>query len=153
MKYVYLALFIIMGTAAKGQDCSQIKTEIDKFNDDTSHWTPLLRTMSITRVNSASGKKYIYLSIEVEGATAVSGASGVYILFSDSTKLKFPDQKVDLKYNDGYKYTAFIAITEAQLSQLAKKAVTDVRLYIFDMALPSEEAEEFLANAACIKTK
>ena len=72
-------------------------------------------------------------------------------MFTDGTKLTKPTEKIDVKYDKGYEYSAFITLTTADLTTLNTKKVKKFRLYIHDETVSSVEADKFKLYVSCIR--
>lgn len=112
--------------------CFQLTRTIDKFNGDVTIDTPLLNSISYTKVISKKISK-IYMSVRQKGATLNVGEYGLSILFSNGKKLTKPSAKISVDVgSDGWNYSVFISLLPADIKLLSENIITDVKLYIYD---------------------
>jgi hypothetical protein len=59
---------------------------------------------------------------------------GVYIIFTDGTKISFPKEKIDVDAgSDGFRYTAFITLSASSIETFKKKTIAAFKLYIHEV--------------------
>lgn len=129
--------------------CSQLTREVDKFTNQISIDTPLLKSVSFTKVISKKIST-VYISINISGSTLNVGEHGATILFSNGKKLSKPNAKisVDPSSGNGWNYSAFIPLTQADIKLLTENTITDAKLYIYDDSI--ENGEELKELLKCI---
>jgi hypothetical protein len=92
-----------------------------------------------------------YLALSVYGSTCVVGEKGVIVLLDDGTKLTWPDKEVNLDTDDeGFRYHAFIKLSESDVKVLSTKKIKKFRLYIFDKNLSLEDGNLFANYVNCV---
>ncbi len=113
--------------------CSKLTRRIDKFTNEVTIDTPLLSSISFTKVISNKTFK-LYMSVTQKGTTLNVGEHGLTILFSNGKKLSKPNAKiiVDPGSEGGWNYSAFIPLLPADIKLLSENIITDVKLYIYD---------------------
>lgn len=130
-------------------NCSNLVRKIDSFTNEISISTPLLKTMSLTKIINKKGTSY-YLSIDIDDNFLSIKGDDFYILFQDGSKF-YRKAKIDVDVNKsgGYRYSVFVSVLPIELQQFCKKKIEKIRLYIFDRDVINE-SESFLENANCI---
>jgi hypothetical protein len=135
---------------------SDIEKSYDKYEGTTSFHTPyyggglaaqLKETMVALKTITKDSTELYYISLNTQGSTAVAGKKGVIILFTDGSKLEFPDVNIDVKVgNAGYfEYSAFIKLDLNMLNQFENKQVEGFKLYIFEgRPLTAKKAQKFM---------
>jgi hypothetical protein len=123
------------------------RREVDEFTDQISIDCPVLgnplSTMHLIK-NINKNKAVYYIDLMTQGSTVFVGWKGAILLFTDGTKLKKPNAKIDIEVSDyGYRYTAFIPLTQADMKVLSSKTIDKFRLSIFDGAVNSKDAGMF----------
>lgn len=116
--------------------CNNILIKKDKFEDLETHMTPFgnqgLSLMKSIRNNI----KTYYLSVKVNGGTLNVGEKGAYILLENGKKISKPNEKIDVDYNSrnasDWEYSAFIQLSQEEISLLKSSRITDVKLYIYE---------------------
>ena len=137
--------------------CSRIEREVDEFTDKIGLHSPLIGvgySIAPLRIHKyiAKSNTVYYLSLTAYGATVVVDGTGIIILFTDGSKLIKSDEEIDVDVSDeGYEYSAFITLTQSDLTTLSTKQVKKFRLYIFDEEVESSEAEKFMVYVKCIR--
>jgi hypothetical protein len=113
--------------------CSQLTKTIDKFDDKTTIDTPLLNSISFTKVISNKVSK-LYMSVAQNGTTLNVGKMGLTILFSNGKRLSKPIAKisVDAGSEGGWNYSSFISLLPTDLKLLSENIISDVKLYIYE---------------------
>ena len=90
------------------------------------------------------------MSLNTEGSTCVVDGSGATILFTDGSKM-YKNVKIDIDANsDGFRYSAFITLTQLDLATLSNKKIKKFRLYIFDQEIESTKSKDFTEYVKCI---
>lgn len=132
--------------------CSQLTRTIDKFNGDVTIDTPLLNSISYTKVISKKTSK-LYMSVRQNGATLNVGEYGLTILFSNGKKLTKPSAKISVDAgSDGWDYSVFIPLLPTDIKLLSENIITDVKLYIYDGSITNGSELKDLLNCI-IKAK
>ena len=131
---------------------AKVERKVDDFTSQITINSPI---RSRGELSPAILYKYIgkkdttyYLSLHAHGASVVVDGTGVTILFTDGRKLEKPgkiDVEVDNSHYGGYRYDAFIPLTQSDLQLLSTKTIDKFRLYIFDTNLGRSKGEEFKA--------
>lgn len=132
--------------------CSKIEREVDEFTNEVQLYSPYSTTLSINKYIKG-GKSYYYLSLYAKGSTVNVNIKGVTILFEDGSKMLKPNEKIDVDVSGGFRYSAFIPLTQLDLQKLGTTKITKFRLYIYDKDIPSIEGEKFTQYVNCIKDK
>ena len=55
--------------------------------------------------------------------------------------------------NKGFEYSAYVNLTNTELTKFSTKRITKFRLYIYDNELSSMDGEKLKGYVNCIKTK
>lgn len=129
----------------------QIKRIDDEFVDKTTFITNILKPISLTKV-IINSKTHYYLSLNTKGNTLNYGISGVYILFTDKSKWNRINEKIEVEYDDGYNYSAFIELMPNELKVFQTKRIEKFKLYIHDEDVYSSDAELFMLQSNYIQT-
>jgi len=135
--------------------CENIERKVDEFNGEIGLNSPMIENldfapMVILKTISKTGTQY-YLALDAIGSTLVYNATGVTILFTDSTKWQRAS-KVTVKYHDGhYLYSTFITLTQADLVTFSNKRIKKYRLYIFDKDVNEFDGYKFGVYVKCIR--
>ena len=160
MRYLFLIASLFYIAHVQSQDCKRITTVVDKFTGDTTYSTPVIKIVSAVKIKSSDTSRpggRTYLSLRSYGYNAVLDAKGAYVILEDGTKLSWPEQTIDVRVNKlnntSFEYSAFIELTEEQSKLLSEKAITDFRIYVFDMAVNSDYAKKFVSMMKCLITK
>ena len=113
--------------------CSQLTKKTDKFTNEVTIDTPLLNTISFTKVISNKVSR-LYMSVSQEGSTLNVSKLGLTILFSNGKKLSKPTAKISVEpgNENSWNYSAFIPLLPADIKLLSENIITDVKLYIYD---------------------
>ncbi|MGQ2985028.1 hypothetical protein [Flavobacterium sp.] len=137
----------------EGFFCHEITTEVDKFEKSETYYTPTEEGISFMKVKKG-GKSSTYLSVSVPGSTLNVNKKGLYILFSDGTKFSKPEAKIDVDANSsGYRYSAFIWLTQAEILMFTKKTITDIKLYIYTDPIETESSKMVKEYLKCLSKK
>lgn len=130
-------------------NCSNLVREIDSFTNEITIRTPLLKTISLTKIINKKGTFY-YLSIDIDDNFLSVKGDDFYILFQDGSKF-YRKAKIDVDVNKsgGYRYSVFVSVSPIELQQFCKKKIEKIKLYIFDRDVINE-SDSFLENANCI---
>jgi len=163
MKKILLLLFSILfiNAESKAQEneasdvCSRIERKVDEIEGEIQLNSPLINGSALSSLiiykDIKNGKAVYYLSLKTRGSTVVVDGKGATILFTDGTKLK-KEEDIDVDSDEsGFKYSAFITLTPADLVTFSTKKIKMFRLYIFDKIVSPEDSEEFTAYVSCIK--
>ena len=148
---------LLLSSSAFCQDCASLfEKKVDKFKNETSFNVPGLNNVSFVKSISPKGTRY-YLSLVNTGHTLNVREKGVTVLLSNGTKIvraqEIIDVEPDLDHHFGpgdYEYSAFCAITPAEIARIAKVGITDFRLYIYDFTLTQEQKEITQERAGCL---
>lgn len=140
--------------AAFGQ-CKDFAKKTDKFDGSVTVRSPLTKgpyfePVVITR-RTSEGRTFFFLRLSVR-ASLSAPRTGVYLLLANGQKMEWPDERVEVKYLQGYHADGSVSLTPEQLETLSKVAITDIRLHIFDMELSKKEGERFQERIACAVT-
>jgi hypothetical protein len=114
--------------------CKKIESDKDKFSGITTHRSPLLDVLSFSK-----SKGVTYLRIDIPGSTLNYNTKGVILLLSDGSKINKPNEKIDVDYNNGYRYSAFIALSKIEIDKIIKNPISDVKLYIYDFEIVDKQ--------------
>lgn len=133
--------------------CSQLTKKADKFQNEVTIDTPLLNTISFTKVISNKVSK-LYMSVTQKGSTLNLNKLGLTILFSNGKKLSKPNAKISVApgTENSWNYSAFIPLLPADIKLLAENVITDVKLYIYDGSVNNGSELKELLNCI-IKAK
>jgi hypothetical protein len=134
-----------------GYFCDKIEHRKDKFEDKETLFSPLTNGIALIRT-IANGKSYIQLMVIVNGSTLNFDAKGLFILFSDGTKILKPATKVDVEASNGsrYIYSASIGLQQNEIKLLTEKSITDIKVYIYEEAVDKESAFKIKEYLKCI---
>lgn len=127
-----------------------IEKEKDEYTDKITFRTDLLKPISISKV-IIKGKSVYYLSLQTKGATLNTNIKGVYLLFTDGKKWIKMNEAVDLDYDEGYNYSAFIRLSSEDLKLFQTKKVSRFRLYIYDGNVSYSDSERFILQTNFIQ--
>ncbi len=138
--------------------CSKIERRTDDFTNEVTINNPIIEGRKISSMilykTIKSGKVFYFLSLETYGSTVNVGETGLIILFDDGTKMSKPTIKIDVDTDEkGFKYSAYIPLTETELKSLTKKKIKKFRLYIYDEEVSPGFAEKFTYYVKCIMEK
>jgi hypothetical protein len=93
-----------------------------------------------------------YLGLRTYGSTVNVYEKGVTILFDDGTKW-YKQSKIDVQAdNNGFEYSAFILLNASDLLTFTTKKIKKFRLYIYDGAINTSDADKFNLFIKCVKT-
>lgn len=133
--------------------CSRIIGKFDDFTRQYTYNTPFLEygTPDIVAYKTIKNNIVSYiLSLHAHSPSLSLNIRGATILFSDKTSL-FKNVKIDVDADsEGYQYSAYIAITKAELDLLLKKKIWKYRLYIYDGEPENKDAELFKTYLKCL---
>jgi hypothetical protein len=120
---------------------------VDESTDQISIDSPVLgnplSTMHIIK-NINKKKATYFLDLMTQGSTVFVGWKGAILLFTDGTKMKKPNAKIGIAVSEyGYRYTASISLTQADLKVLSTKDIDKFRLSIFDGEVNTKDAGMF----------
>lgn len=153
-KTIMLFIFSIFKLNVYSQDdyldynCSFVNIHVDKFNGDKkySYRSALLNssfnikvTKIITVKDSLVSDTAFYITLRGECKFINKEAKGVYFLFSDKTKIAYPDHIIDLEFSPGYFidsnytnstyiYVATVKMDKYLLEKVSTLDITDVKL-------------------------
>ena len=129
----------------------KLRREVDEFTEQISIDCPVLgnplSTIHLIKYINKNKATY-YIDLMTQGRTVFVGWKGAILLFTDGTKMKKPNAKINIEVSDyGYRYTAFIPVTQADLKVLSSKNIDKFRLSIFDGPLSPKDAGMFKVYA------
>ena len=135
--------------------CSKIFRKVDDFTEDVKLSSPMYTAYKIASMiiykDISKTKTSYYLRLNTKGSTVTVNGTGATILFTDGTKWSKPD-KIDVKAgSNGFDYSAFITLTQADLVTLTTKAIKKYRLYIYDEEVNQSDADKFKIYVKCIR--
>lgn len=142
MKTTLLFLSVFLSASLFGQKNLITKT-YDKYEEITTYRTPLFgkgfastlkeNVSCIKTAKEGEAWRY-YLSLSTYGATVNVDEKGVIILFSDGTKLKFPQVKIDVEVSSTgyYEYSAFVPLSNIEVDFFETKVVEGFKLGIYE---------------------
>ncbi len=139
----------------KTQICGKISKRSDDFTDEVTYSSPIMDGISIAPMivyKSISNEGTVYfLSLQANGSTLNVGESGVIILFEDGSKMT-KSNKVDVDAgSNGYKYSAYITLSETEIEKLITTPIDKFRLYIYDRDVNHGQAEKLGIYLECMK--
>jgi hypothetical protein len=162
MKLLLLNLILLVAFTSFSQN---VKKSYDKFSGQTTFTTPIFgKGLAATTPVPIVARKYISqdstvsysINFTAMGYTPTVNGTGITVLFTDGTKLEFPE-KISVSVNSGgnYEYNGFIMIKESELNVFSEKSVEGFKLYIYEGAfLFKSHAEKFRLNVSeLIKSK
>ena len=135
--------------------CEKIEKEKDEFTGELKFNSPIMNGIKISPIiiykYINKGKAVYYLSLMTYGNTFNINKTGVIILFKDGTKwTRASEIDVDTE-SYGFKYSAFISLTTADLTIFSTKKIKKFRLYIYDEEVNSSDSDKFKLFTKCIK--
>ncbi len=156
MKTIVTILFIILCNVSFAQEiniekyCKRIKTEFDKFEEQTEYTTPILKQIVFYKIIT-SDETIIYMRISTIGSTSATG-EGVILLLENGGKIT-KDIRTSVRVNikAQYVHSAFFRLNEIDIELLKKFNITDTRLYIFDMKI--KNPIQYRAYMICLDEK
>ncbi len=136
--------------------CSKIERMVDDFTGEINLNSPISNNYRLSSMiiykNINKNKSNYYLGLRTTGSTVVVDGTGATMLFTDGTKLTKP-VKIDVEADkDGFEYSVFITLTQADLATLSTKQIKKFRLYIFDEEASQSDGDEFRIFVKCIKS-
>jgi hypothetical protein len=140
-----LALFEV----PSGLYASQISVDKDRLEDKITYRTPYDEYVSFVKVVRGE-ESIIYLSLSTYGSTLNVLEKGATILFTDGTKLEFPDIEIRTKAHtrtnlSGYDYSIFTRLTEEEIEMFSTKTVEYFKLYVYDREINKNEGIKYNA--------
>lgn len=135
--------------------CNRIESSYDEFEKETSFNTPYLYGVSLLKYIKNSKTTY-YLSLSTIGYTYTTNRTGVVILFNDKTEFRKPSTKIDydaLSSSSGYRYSAFIPLTIAEVKKFSQKKIYKFKLYIYESDTHYEWESLFPEYVNCLINK
>ena len=128
-----------------------IDREKDDFTNEITIRTELSSPISLTKVINKNKTDY-YLSLRTEGSTVNYNIKGVYLLFKDGKKWIKTNEDIDLRYSDGFVYSAFIKLTPIELKLFQTKVVDKFKLYIYEQNVGLNDSDKFILQSNFIQT-
>lgn len=116
----------------EGYYCKDIYVEDDKFEGKRIFRSPILEPVSFEKYIEKEKTAY-YLSLSTIGATPSHG-QGVIILLENGEKIIKSTLETDVSVNSDAKFehTAFIPLTQSDITKLKTHRITDFKLYIHE---------------------
>lgn len=144
-------LFLIsVSCRAEAVSCDRITSEKDDFKDEVTLRTPLLAAAQISKIKSKHKNPRYYLLLSTIGRTVVVDGKGAFILFEDEGKWS-KSVRIDVDATEnGFEYTAFIPLTNADMKLLKSKKISKFKLYIFEQYMSENDANMFIQDVNCI---
>ena len=138
--------------------CSKIEQRTDDFTNELTINTPIIESRNISSMilykTIKSGKVSYSLNLSTYGSTINVGETGVIILFHDGTKMNKPTVKIDVDSDDkGFKYSAYLSLSETEVKSLTTKKIKKFRLYVYDEEVSAGFAEKFTYYVKCVMDK
>ena len=151
MRNLTLLCILIFSINAFGQDCSDIKKDVDKFNGTITYLSPLSDDITFFKVIVNADTSY-RMRLKTTGSTLNVKEKGVIVLLGDGGKIKWDDADIKAEPGDDsdWRYHAWVQITKKQIQQLSKSTITDFRLYIYDASVPESKQSEYKNFIACL---
>jgi len=148
---IAIILFTIcISSNAESASCDRITSEVDDFNDEVTLRTPFSSAVAISKIKSKHAKPNYYLSLFTVGHTVVIDGKGAYILFEDGKKWS-KSVKIDVDATQsGFRYSAFVPLTNSDLKLLKSKKISKFKLYIFEQSISDDDANMFIQDVSCI---
>jgi hypothetical protein len=169
MKNSLLIIVMLLAQMAIGQEsekkqeytnshCEKIVRKSDDFTNEIQINSPIIETGQIASMIIykilESGDVMFFLSLQTYGNTLNVGETGVILLFDDGTKMNKPSEEIDVDaHAKGFKYSAFISLTETEVISLSTKKIKKFRLYIYDEAVNPDFADKFTHYVKCVLDK
>lgn len=131
--------------------CDKIEYKKDKFENKETFYSPTENGIKFIKTVE-NGKSHFYLSVSTSGITLNVNEKGLYILFSDGTKISKPNEEIDVDVSSGsgYDYSSFIQLTSTEIRQLTMKSITDFKLYIYEETIDDESALKIKEYLKCL---
>lgn len=156
-EYYEFPFFVKSENKSIDLQCNLIQRKIDDFTGEITLRSPINYKsqnipFAIIKTIKNSVTKY-YLSLSSYGLNVSVDINDITILFDDNSKLN-KKSKIDVnvaKNGNGYRYSAFIPITQQDLDILSTKKIIKYRLYIYDYSLNDENGEMFKSLIKCIR--
>jgi hypothetical protein len=135
--------------------CSKLERKMDDFTGVIKLNSPISNNYEISSMiiykEIDKTKTSYFLSLRTKGSTVNVDGTGATILFDDGTKWIKP-VKIDVEAEeDGFEYSAFITLSQADLITFSTKKIQKYRLYIYDKEINTSEADKFKIYVNCIK--
>jgi len=131
----------------EGFYCENFTVKTDKFSNEVTTTSPSSDGISFIKVEKGEYKS-IYLNINEIGSTLNVGKKGLILLLENGKRIEKPNAEIDVvprEGRNGYIYSAFINLEEADIKLLTENKITDGRLYIYDSTVEGGEAiKEYL---------
>jgi len=138
--------------------CTKVERIVDDFTGEVKISSPImigehLSPILIYKFLKKGKATLYYLSLRTSGSTLNINKNGVTVLFEDGTKWNKQQAKVNVDANsNGYDYSAFIQLNDAELITFITKKIKKIRLYIYDENVKPSDADKFRLFVKCIKT-
>jgi len=124
----------------------------DKFTGETTFYSSTLTgfltatipaAIVVSKTIKSNGENIFIINLNAESSILNTDCEGVIILFTDGSKLQFPNAKIDVSSGSGanWSYRSNIVINEEQVDLFVKKKVDAIRLYLYDRHLLETERE------------
>jgi hypothetical protein len=137
--------------------CSKVERQVDDFTGEITISSPRITGGKLSPIiiykYVKKGKPTLYyLGLRTYGSTVNVYEKGVTILFDDGTKW-YKQSKIDVQAdNNGFEYSAFILLNASDLLTFTTKKIKKFRLYIYDGAINTSDADKFNLFIKCVKT-
>ena len=153
MKKLLTLVAVLLATIATAQEYSKkelkainagiesLTKDYDEFDDKTTWRSPLLKSISFTKVKNKS-ETVTYIRISTNGSTINVGIKGLTVIFEDGSRFERPAAEINSRSarGAGWEYSAFERINEEDLNLFATKKVKAYKLYIYKGALYGKDA-------------
>jgi hypothetical protein len=135
------------------ENCSKITMKIDKFENDTTYWTPRTGVLGWVYFSKIDGS--IFMGLQTGGATLNIGEKGVTVLLEGGEKIEKPYAVVDADVagTSGYTYSSFFSLTDEEIEKLKQYPITDYRLYIYEGKPLKKNALKYMDFVKCLEEK
>jgi hypothetical protein len=135
--------------------CNKVEDRVDEFTGERTMNSPIIIESRISPLivykNYTDKGTVYYLSLNTVGSTLNVAKRGVTILYEDGSKLEKPGSEIDTDATDhGYRYSAYIMMTERELSKFAKVGVDKFRLFIYDENVDDNLTNSFKKYVECL---
>jgi len=152
MKLTIFTLFLSFSAIA--QNCSFIKTTIDKFDGTITMRSPIDNPCLFIK-HIRNGDTTLIFRPTASGSTLNTNIKGVIILFKDGTKIERPNEIINVNSatGTGWEYSAYMHLTKEEEAQFLISPMTDYRLYIYDATVTNYAGKIYQKILNCIKDK
>jgi hypothetical protein len=131
-------------------NCFGITSRYDKFEEDTTYSSPILKQITLYKKRRAAVVIY-FMRLSCQGYTVNVLEQGVTILLENDLRIEKPDAEINVDANStGYEYSAFVQLTEEEMKLIAQNQMTDFRLYIYDAIVNVLDRNKYMKYANCL---